>query len=345
VENRIERAVRDASSRLSAAVECAARYYVEERDILVRSVGIATEHLQRSDISAEDRRETEESLHLFQRQLQELDAGWRTSTVRKAAKGAEERTETSGIEQRVALAAPAMPAGFTRAAGTSTKNSVRSRLVGYAAVFREKANIAGLFTEEIMPGAFQGVLHDDVTLNYQHQDDLGVLSRTPGSLRLSEDSRGLRIEGDLLNPDPMSSAIRRRILTGRLSKMSFAFSDVTDRWTFATKEGDLDHRQILRVGKLWDVACVSRPAYSGTSIWVVDDKRAADVPHEPSAAERLSPHAYLRQAEAEEDAEWDRVRDLAALQRRLGIVTPAQRAVQRKYEKLGRLIDRNRMRN
>jgi uncharacterized protein len=338
-QTQVERALFEGNNnRIVAAAVSATRYYHRERDILVNCVTIAKEHLERSDISGEDRVETEASLRQFEQELADFDRGWQRSSIRKAVKNCETRTEASGAEQRVAMAMPSGLSVPSRAAGTTVRGSGRSKLVGYASVFNEPANIGGHFIETVMPGAFSDVLHGDTVANFQHLDLLGILARTTsGSLRLSQDRRGLHIEADLLS-DSFSSGIRRRVRRGDLSKISFAFADVTDRWQWASRPGELDHRQILRVGWLGDVAVVVHPAYEGTSVWVVDDKRAADIPHEPSAGERFDVTAIVRQAEAEEDAEWERNYALEQVEKRLGIVTPRQRELQRAYEKAGRII-------
>ena len=62
---------------------------------------------------------------------------------------------------------------------------------GHAAVFERLSDNLGGFREQIKPGAFDGVLNDDVRALFNHNTDL-VLGRTKsGTLRLSVDSTGL----------------------------------------------------------------------------------------------------------------------------------------------------------
>lgn len=333
MEHRIEYAVRDGSNRIQAAGAKATSAYSSQRDILVRGIRIGREHIASSSDPA-DRQETEESVATLERDLSALDEAWGRSPLRRAIAPRSD-VEISSVERRVGLAAPAMPAGFTRATGTASKTG--STFVGYAAVFNSPATVAGLFVEIIERVAFAGVLNGDTTLNYGHNDDYLLARTTSGSLKLSEDSHGLRVQGSFFPRDPLSSAIRRRIIRGDLSKMSFAFSDVDDEWSFGTGPGGLDTRRIIRLGKLWDVACVSRPCYESTACWIVDPpKRARDLPAE------------------QPDRDFDRLYDdnifrgiqLDSLQGRLRLNSvQGRRDIERKYQKLGRIIDRNRTQN
>ena len=73
------------------------------------------------------------------------------------------------------------------------------RLAGHAAVFSTPADIGGRFRETIMPGAFRATLaaRSDVVALVDH-DATRLLARTAsGTLRLSEDARGLAFELDV----------------------------------------------------------------------------------------------------------------------------------------------------
>lgn len=95
------------------------------------------------------------------------------------------------------------------------------RIEGYAATFNSEARLGG-FTETIAPGAFRSALAGDVLAMLDH-DPGKVLGRTrSGTLRLSEDSKGLAFSLDL--PDTQAG---RDILAlaerGDLGGMSFGF--------------------------------------------------------------------------------------------------------------------------
>lgn len=156
---------------------------------------------------------------------------------------------------------------------------------GYAAVFNQDADIAGLFTESIKPGAFKRSLEqsDDIKALFNH-DTAKVLGATKNnSLELSEDSNGLKFR---LAPNLETSTgkdVYELVKRGDVDKMSFGFYIVEDRWS--TKDGR-DHREILEAD-LFEVSVVTFPAYSGTSAQA------------RSAEEIYNEHKEKQQAEAE----------------------------------------------
>lgn len=131
-------------------------------------------------------------------------------------------------------------------------------LYGYAAVFDSPSEPMP-FVEYVRRGAFAKTINDgaDVRLLIDHE---GVpLARTKsGTLRLSEDERGLAVVADLdpMNPDAarVISAMKR----GDLSQMSFAFRTIQDKFS--------DDRMVreLREVQLFDVSVVTFPAYEQT---------------------------------------------------------------------------------
>jgi len=152
----------------------------------------------------------------------------------------------NGIERRGAVAE-------IRAAGR--------RLEGYAAVYGVEARI-GSIVETIAPGAFAVTLaeRNDV-LGLADHDPARLLARTrSGTLRLSEDSRGLAFDLDV--PDTQTGrdvlALAER---NDLGGMSFAFRVRPDgeRWSGKKRE--------LRSLDLVEISVVSSwPAYDGTSV-------------------------------------------------------------------------------
>lgn len=136
------------------------------------------------------------------------------------------------------------------------------KLEGYAAVFGIEARI-GNFVEVIRPGAFRGSLKggNDIIALVDH-DPSKLLARTKsGTLRLSEDSKGLQFEiqvpGTQLGNDILELAQR-----GDLGGMSFGFPSPGkdgERWQGQKRELiNLDLREISVVS--------SWPAYEGTII-------------------------------------------------------------------------------
>lgn len=137
------------------------------------------------------------------------------------------------------------------------------RVTGHAAVFNQRADIGGWFTEEFAPGAFREAIgRDDVVFLVNH-DGLPLARTRSGTLSLKEDELGLRIDTTLDPEDPDVKAIRGKMDRGDLDKMSIAFSAEVQEWH--EKEDELPHR-IIREAKLYDVSIVTFPAYDGTDI-------------------------------------------------------------------------------
>lgn len=133
------------------------------------------------------------------------------------------------------------------------------RIEGYAATFGNEAQMGG-FVEVIAPGAFRAALAGDILALMDH-DMSKVLGRSrSGTLKLSEDSKGLAFSLEL--PDTQAGrdvlALAER---DDLGGMSFGFRVPTggDSWA-----GD---RRTLRTIDLREISVVSSwPAYSGTEI-------------------------------------------------------------------------------
>lgn len=139
------------------------------------------------------------------------------------------------------------------------------KVSGYAIVFGERANIAGLFVEVIERGALDGVLQkSDIEFLVNHRGE--PLARTnSGTLKLTVDEKGLRMETDLDPADPDVQRIVPKMKRGDMNKMSFAF-----RMDGGLQEWDDTQdppvRTIKKFGRIDDVSIVSQPAYEGTDI-------------------------------------------------------------------------------
>lgn len=135
------------------------------------------------------------------------------------------------------------------------------KLEGYAAIFGQDTRIHD-FTEVILPGAFTDTLAEgrDILALADH-DKRAVLARTrSGTLRLSQDSKGLAFSLDLPN-----TSFGRDILElaerGDVGGMSFGFTVPKggERWKADRRE--------LRSVILHEVSVVSAwPAYDGTIV-------------------------------------------------------------------------------
>lgn len=141
----------------------------------------------------------------------------------------------------------------------SDSSEAPPKIVGYAAVFDSMSDDLGGFREVIRPGAFAaGLASADIFALVNH-DPSKILGRAKaGTLRLSEDSRGLRIEIDppdtSVGRDTMESMRR-----GDMSGMSFRFrvNQGGDTWR---KEPTGVVRELRSVA-IDDVSVVTYPAY------------------------------------------------------------------------------------
>jgi HK97 family phage prohead protease len=174
-----------------------------------------------------------------------------------------EPTEQVQTESRILAGVPEL----REATGTKPK------LVGYAAVFNSKTDIAGLFTESIRPGAFARAIGEkqDVRALIDHNSSLILGRTTAGTLVLSEDDHGLRVEID--PPDTTAGRdIMESIRRGDVSGMSFTFRTIKDEWDIS---GDLAHRTLVDLD-IEDVGPVTYPAYTATAISLRSAKAAVD---------------------------------------------------------------------
>lgn len=133
---------------------------------------------------------------------------------------------------------------------------------GYAAVTGQETNIGDMWVEEIAPGAFRDALaRDDVVFLVNHEGE--PLARTSsGTLKLTEDATGLRMESDLDLSDPDVQRLVPKMRRKDMDKMSFAFVATRQEWDDTR---DPPKRTIFAL-KVVDVSVVNHPAYGGTSI-------------------------------------------------------------------------------
>jgi HK97 family phage prohead protease len=137
---------------------------------------------------------------------------------------------------------------------------------GHAAVFNQMSENLGGFREIIHEGAFDSVLDDDVRALFNHDSNL-ILGRTPMTMNLSVDSRGLVFKYE--SPD---TTYARDLLVslerGDISQSSFGFNIAAvdgAEWVEDEETGALT-RHIKKISRLFDVSPVTFPAYPQTDV-------------------------------------------------------------------------------
>lgn len=164
-------------------------------------------------------------------------------------------------------------------------------LSGYAAVFDQETEIAGLFREVIRSGAFKKTLREgDQVALWNHESGKPLARKSKKTLNLKEDEKGLRFSIKLGNTTWEKDAYEA-VRSGNVNGMSFGFQVVKSKWHFIGSDEDknqLDLREITEV-KLFEVSPVTFPAYPTTDVDarallpVREDIQQTDTTQEPDA--------------------------------------------------------------
>jgi len=142
------------------------------------------------------------------------------------------------------------------------RDSSPPKIVGYAAVFNQLSEDLGGFREKISPGAFRKTIQEaDIRALWNHDSNYVLGRNKSGTLKLEEDSHGLRIE-----ITPPETTWAKDLITsmkrGDVDQMSFGFRTIKDRWE---NDGGRNIRTLLEV-ELFDVSPVTYPSYPQTEV-------------------------------------------------------------------------------
>jgi HK97 family phage prohead protease len=141
-------------------------------------------------------------------------------------------------------------------------NGDKRTLTGYAAVFNSPADIGGYFTEQIAPGAFDSAMNADVMALVDHNSGRVVGRTKSGTLRLAQDSRGLKVEVDV--PDTTDgNDLWTLVERGDISGMSFGFRVTKQLWDDTDPENPV---RTIQAVDLFEVSAVAFPAYDDTTL-------------------------------------------------------------------------------
>lgn len=160
----------------------------------------------------------------------------------------------------------------TRTAATNFRTEEhdgQKKIEGYFAVFGSNYEMWPGASESIDSHAFDGALNDDVRALIDHETRLVLGRTTAGTLKLRTDEHGLwgSIE---INPDDTDAMnLYARVQRGDVSQCSFGFDILQERTDIDESTGDV-HWTIESV-KLYEVSCVTFPAYKETGISARED--------------------------------------------------------------------------
>jgi HK97 family phage prohead protease len=132
--------------------------------------------------------------------------------------------------------------------------------VGYAAKFDQPSENLGGFVEYVERGAFSRSLksRNDVMLLWNHDAGQPLASTKSGTMKLTEDEVGLRVEARLPETT-LGKDLAILLRDGIVGKMSFGFNVIKDSWN---SEGN---ERRLKSVRLFEVSAVVWPAYTQTS--------------------------------------------------------------------------------
>lgn len=149
----------------------------------------------------------------------------------------------------------------------ATTEDGKRKIGGYAAVFDTLSVVLWNFREEIAPGAFADAIEKNNVRALWNHDTSEVLGASGnGTLRLAEDSVGLRFELEL--PDTQRGRDAFTLIErGDVSQMSFGFRSLPDGDEWRIDEDGQYIRRLLRADLL-EVSPVTFPAYPATSVGV-----------------------------------------------------------------------------
>lgn len=172
----------------------------------------------------------------------------------------EEREETTGLAERLR--------GTLEHRRFSTEGvEIRStsdgglRFTGYASTTETPYTVGG-FEETFARGAFKRCLNEgpDVVLLVNHEG-LPLARTSSGTMTLTEDARGLKVDADLDPDDPDVLALVPKMRRGDLTEMSFAFRATDDEWS------ERDTKRLVRSATIHkgDVSVVTNAANHSTT--------------------------------------------------------------------------------
>ena len=118
--------------------------------------------------------------------------------------------------------------------------------------------------EVVKPGAFEGVLTQDVRALVNHDTTLVMGRTTAGTLLLKQDETGLWGQIEINRDDTDAMNLYARVQRGDVSQCSFGFD--IERETFVDLGDGRCRWEIEKVNPLYEVSVCTFPAYEATSV-------------------------------------------------------------------------------
>lgn len=151
-------------------------------------------------------------------------------------------------------------------------DSESKKLVGYVVQWnKESETLWGEYVERFAPNAFTDSLKSgkDVRALFEH-DHTKLLGRTSsGTLKLEEDSTGLRFE--LIPPDTqLGRDLLVSVERGDISGMSFGFRTIKNEWDFSVEP----NLRTVQQAELVEITVTSIPAYPDSSLEILKRSQA-----------------------------------------------------------------------
>jgi hypothetical protein len=142
----------------------------------------------------------------------------------------------------------------------------KQTLAGYAVLWEKKSlPIYGSFREQVRKGAFgQALKENNIRALWNHNSDLVLGSTKAGTMRVSEDEKGLRFEIDL--PDTQAGRDAGvSVSRGDVDGMSFGFNVRKQEWDESDPKNVL--RTLIEVD-LKEISPTPFPAYPQTKVGI-----------------------------------------------------------------------------
>jgi HK97 family phage prohead protease len=163
----------------------------------------------------------------------------------------------------------------------------QKKIVGHAIVFDTRSHDLGGFVEIVRASSVVRALDAgaDISALYNH-DPGAVLGRTPRTLTLSKDARGLAFT---LDPAPTQAGrdVFELVRRGDITGASFGFRTLKDAWH---QDGRLAVRELLDI-ELVEISLTAFPSYQQTDVSVA--QRALQVLLKPQVLKSDIPESVV----------------------------------------------------